>query len=438
MMTISRTWRSAAMVCLATLGGLPTLGSLRAQEPDVQVRVAALIRKLGSDSYEQRKLASDELSKLGVQTRLQIEQAALSEDAEVRLRAKELLKQIKTWDLWSPGIVSYKCEKQPAAKILAAIAEQTGNRLLVGDQYGTFQDADVDLDYPDGSFWEVLDDLCRQSKNHVRSHYDTRNPGLVVVSGGPGKNPVAYAGPVRAQITSARRVFIEELDYDDLDSEKTHTFQLHMQVMWEDRFRLVAYRSQPELVEALTDNRLALSATQPSGSGWNVANQGTHQLTMELRLHPPATSAKRLDTLKLKWGLIAVGDIATIEVSDLNSTSPHFQDDIELIVESMQESAGARYEVTVLANRDLVIPEPQEVLFQENDLSLIDGEGRPFRKQGQTNSLTDRGARIRLSFAGESTDSKPKLLRFAYPRIRAKHDLEITFRDVPLPVGRPE
>jgi hypothetical protein len=424
-----------AMLALsAALAACP----LPAQQGEAEVRIARLIRELGSDNYEERQRASLALAKLGSQTRKQVEQAARSEDPEVRLRALDLLKQIKVRDLWSPSIVTCQCEAEQASKVVARLAELTANRLLVGDQYGTFQDAPITLDYPDGPFWEVLDDLCRQSGNHVRSHYDTRNPGLVVVSGSPGQYPTAYAGPVRARITSARRVFIEELDYDELKSEKTHTFQLNLQMMWEDRFRLVAYRSQPELVEAVTDTGMQLSATQPAGSSWNIASQGTHQLSTELRLHPPATTARALRVLRLKWGLIAVGDMATIEIEDLAAMRPHRQGDVELIVESVEESAGARYEVSLLANRDLVIPDPQEVLFQENDVRLIDEDGRPFRKQGQTNSLTDRGVRLRISYTGESSDSKPARMEFTYPRIRDRHDLEITFRDVPLPVARPD
>lgn len=411
---------------------------LFSQEPENEVRIARLIRELGSDNYEQRQRASQTLARLGSQTREQLAAAAKSIDPEVRLRALELLKQIKLRDLWSPSVVTMQCDAEPASKVVARLAEMTGNRLLVGDQYGTFQDGPVKLDYPDAPFWEVLDDLCRQSGNHVRSHYDTRNPGLVVVSGSPGKHPAAYAGPVRARISSARRVFIEELDYDELKSEKTHTFQFNLQMMWEDRFRLVSYRSQPELVEAVTDTGVQLSATQPAGSGWNVASPGTHQITTELRMHPPATTARALRLLRLRWGLIAVGDMNTLKVSELASTRPHRQDDVELLVESIQESPGGRYELSLLINRDLVIPEPQEVLFQENDVQLIDAEGRPFRKQGQTNSLTDSGIRLRISFTGESSDSKPSQLQFTYPRIRDRHDLEITFRDVPLPVARPE
>jgi hypothetical protein len=130
--------------------------------------------------------------------------------------------------------------------------------------------------------------------------------------------------------------------------------------------------------------------------------------------------------------------MATLEIDDLTSTAVHRQDDLELVVESMQESPGARYELSLVAQRDLIMPEPQEILFQENDVELFDQHDRPFRKQGQTNSLTERGARVRLSFSGESPDSKPQRLKFLYPRIRAQRDLEIVFRNVPLPVGRPE
>ena len=40
-------------------------------------------------------------------------------------------------------------------------------------------------------------------------------------------------------VTHARRVFAEELDYEQLEAEQSHTFQLDLQAMWEDRFRLV-------------------------------------------------------------------------------------------------------------------------------------------------------------------------------------------------------
>ena len=233
-------------------------------------------------------------------------------------------------------------------------------------------------------------------------------------------------------------MFHEDLDYEDLQSKLTHTFQLGMSAMWEERFRLVAYRCQPDVVQAITDKGIELPSTVSAGNSWNVAGSGMRQLTMSLQLHAPSTNARELDTLKLKWGLIAVGDMVSLEVNDLKSTETHFQHDVELVVESVEPTASGRFEITLLFTRDMVIPEPQDVIFQENDVEMFDAQGRPFRKQSQTNSLTDAGAKMKVTFAGESSESKPQRLKFSYPRIRSQRELEIVFRHVPLPTNTPQ
>jgi hypothetical protein len=78
------------------------------------------------------------------------------------------------------------------------------------------------------------------------------------------------------------------------------------------------------------------------------------------------------------------------------------------------------------------------VLFQETELELVDTQGRPMRKHGQTNSATDTGAKIKVTFQGEDDDAAPQLLRVTYPRLRAERSAEIVFHGVPLPTGRPE
>lgn len=435
MKSVPRARLHAAILASCWLGAT---ASLRAQSESTEIRVASLIRRLGSESFDERNLANEALARLGPEARRELETATRHDDPEVRLRAKDLLLRLKVADLWTAAPVRCPNGKCPASKLLAAVAEQSGNRVLMGDQYGSFHEQELSLGSARGSFWEIVDEVCRQTGNRVRPHYDTRQPGLVVVAGGPTKFPVSYCGPLRAQITGARRVFSEELDYEDLSSDLSHTFQFNLQMMWEDRFKLVAYRAQPEVVLAKTDAGNELPPTQPSGAGWNVAGAGTRQLTMSLRLHPPTTAARQLDTLRLRWGLIAVGDMAALEVSDLSSTEPHFQDDVELVVESVQTGPGARVEISLLLVRDLVVPDPQEVLFQENDVELIGHDGKPFRKQGQTNSVGEAGAKIKVTFTGETSESVPKTLRFVYPRVRAQKDVEIVFRHVPLPVGRPE
>ncbi len=58
-------------------------------------RIAALIGDLGADSYRVRQAASDELRRIGAPARTALEEATKSKDAEVRIRAEEILKDIR-------------------------------------------------------------------------------------------------------------------------------------------------------------------------------------------------------------------------------------------------------------------------------------------------------------------------------------------------------
>lgn len=421
----------------AWLAAGPLVVRTSGEEPARPLRIARLISRLGSDAYTDREAAAAELMSLAPGARAELEAATAHDDPEVRLRAKELLRRLREDDLWQPAIVDFHGQQVSAGEVLAAFSRQSGNRLLIGDEYGAFRERAVDVDYAGALFWAAVDDLCRRTSNRIRPHYDTRRPGLVAVSGLPGKHPTAYAGPVKMQINHARRLFSEEFDYEQLRSERSHTFQLDLQAIWEDRFRLVAYRLQPEVVEAETDTGNRLLGQAATG-GWNMAGSGTKQVTMNVRLQPPPVSAKSLKVLRLRWGLVAVGDLAQLEITDLKQTGPHFQDDVELTLEDFHAMPGGRSELTMLLLRESALLEPAEVVFQENEIDLFDTQGRAYRRHGQTNTLSDRGPLMKLSFSSENSDSIPGTLRVTYPRIRSQRDLEIVFRDVPLPVGRPE
>ncbi len=436
-LNLSQIFRLLLVGLLALIALTTSIPSI-AQESPPEIRIARLVKQLGSEVYAERKQADEELAALGFESRRQLELATQSTNAEIRLRATDLLKRIKLKEIWLPGQAQLNLKNEKASKALSSLMEQTGNHILRGDSYGAFHDADVSVQVEKAGYWATLDDLCRQSGNHIRPNFDVREPGLVVVAGPPGKNPVAYAGPLRAQVTSARRVFIEELDHDDQKSDVTHTFQINFQMMWEDRLQLVAYRSQPDIVEAITDTKVSLTPVQSSNTSWNVAGSGTRQLTANLRLSPPPAQAKQLDKLVLKWGLVAVGDFAAIDVTDLNSKENHCQDDVQLVVEEFEERSSGRYDVTVLVTRDLAVPDPQDIVFQENRFELFDDKGHSLRSQGQSNVLTDRGARQKLTFTSETGQEKPKVLRLTYPRLRSQQEMELTFRNVPLPSARPE
>ncbi len=435
-------WRSLRLGVAATMGSvclpLPLVAAADPASDAPQLRVARLIRNLGDADYARRQAADEELAGLGSQSRQQLQQAVESTDLEVRLRARRLLDRLRLEELWTGSHIQLTAQGQSADKVLAAIAEQSGNHIHIGDPYGSFSQQQLDVDFKNATYWEAVDEVCRRSGNRARPHYDMHTPGIVVSVGTAGGHPRAYTGPVRAQIVTARRVFIEELSYEDHKAELTHSFQFTLQFTWEDRFRIVGYATQPELVSAVTDNHAVISAAQPSGGGWNATSRGLRQVTGNLKLNPVPVSAKSLDTLAVKWGLIAVGEPVALEIVDPKEGQNYEQDDVACRVQEIECQSASKYVVTVAVVRDMALPDPAEVLFQEYELEVVDAQGRAFRVQNQAHALTEAGVQLKLTVIGESADSQPQKLRLRYPRLRAKRDVVLTFRQVPLPVSRPE
>ncbi len=263
-------------------------------------------------------------------------------------------------------------------------------------------------------------------------------PGIVVSSGSPGNYPRAYSGPIRAQLTSAKRHFVEELNYEEPKSELTHSFHMGVQFNWEDRFRIVGYATQPELVEGVTDNHVIISAAQPTGGGWNATSRGLRQVTANMKLNPIPVSATSLEVFTIRWGLIAVGDPASVEITDFAPDRQHTRDDVAVEIDSFEKQNDGKYVATLLVKRDLAMPDPQEIVFREYEAELLDQQGQPFHVHSVTPAISERGVQIRLTFHGASAQSEPKTLKLHYPRLRARRDVYLTFKNVPLPVGKPE
>lgn len=410
----------------------------QAQAPSEQPRVARLVKSLGNDSFQTRRAADLELLQLGEEGRRQLEVAAQSSDLETRLRALNLLERIAVTRLWEPTTITLSASNSNLSEVLSQCAQQTGNHILAGTAYGEFTNKPVTYEAREKPYWEVLDELARLSDNRLRIHYDTHSPGIVVTTGNAGKYPTAYAGPIRAQLTSARRTFTEDLDYEHSNSQVAHSFQLNVQMLWEDRFRLVAYGCQPEIIEAVADTGATVAVPRNSFSGWNIASPGTRQVTAELKMNPPPAHAKRFSVLRLKWGLIALGGMATVELEQPHAGSELHADGLSARILAFDHQPSGRVEMTLLIARALAVPDPPDILFQENEIELYDQNNVPFRPQSQQHSLTHRGVEFKLAFLTDSPTAIPAKLRVTYPKHRSRRELELVFRDVPLPSQLPQ
>ena len=408
------------------------------ERPDPQIRIASLIRDLGAESYERRTAAGASLQQVLPDARKQLLQAAKSRDPEIRLRAQSLLHSLEVEDVWRAGHVKLEKSSGLASDMVLAIAEQTGNKIALGDNYDSFNDVNVKLSQ-EGDVWPLLDSLCRQSRNRVRPHYGTSRSGLVLVNRPLGNYPVAYSGPIRTQIITAQRIFREDLDYEKSKSEISHTFQFKLLMSWEDRFQLVAYRPNLELLQAVTDTGAVVRLERSDDPDWHVADRGDRNMATLLHLQPPAANAAKLKRLQLGWDLIAIGQPERLVVGQLDSSKPHRQDDLAIIVNKVEHLSGPRWQINLSIARELPVPEAKEVLFRENRFELIDQGGVVMRQQGRPKgNVQGHTANMEIEFVGETDNSKPTRLIVHYPRIRDRRRVLIEFENVPLPVAQIE
>ena len=405
----------------------------------VHLRVARLIDQLASPSFNDRQAADVELTEIGEEGRAALEAAADSEDPEVRLRITRLLKQLKIEALWQGSPVRFNNQSMLASTAIEAISQQTGNEVLVGDQYGEFADGTIDLTAPTGLFWPVIDDICRRSGNRFRPRYGNAVPGWVLIAGDLGQYPVAYAGPIRAHISSGRRVFIEQFDYEDENSETTHTLQFNVTMAWEDRFRLVAHHSKVQVLDLEADVPHHAMQQPPVEEDWQVLDSSAQQYGTTLKLTPPPPAATSLRRLSLGWDVIAVGDWSTLEIEPLTEGDLHRRDDVGLRVVEVKQTGPTRWELELAIKRMLIVPQPDDVLLVENEFEVWDQQGEPLTIQNRTRGNSSKGtARLTLACTAASEASVPARLSVHYPKIRDRRQIKIVFRDVPLPSAQPE
>jgi len=424
-------WLTGTVVLLAAAAAV-------GQPPD-DARVAALIRQLGSLQYSQRKAAFAELAHLGRAGRPQLAVAAArADDLEVRLQAQRLLRELNVERLWAASRVAVQADQTPLPEVIYRLGADSGNWLQIVEK-GQEQlvQKSVSLAVSDGRFWPVLDTLCRQTEMRVRPRAEPSGVCLRVEPSRDVQPPTAYAGSIRARLVSARRRLTQSLDFEQDDVDQEHRFEMQLQAHWEAHLRPVAYGSQPLPVRILDEQGHRLTwpgdASRPHDSGWEIVTRGDHQMIAAVALPPPPMAAQKLSLLELSWPIVAVGDVAEVEIPDPSAGKSFDRDDVQVDLEQFDRRPGNRYLVRLRIRRDLVLPEPRQVLLHENAVELLSGDGRPFYQQSRTAELVDGGARLRITFRPPEPELEAAALKVAYPRLRSRREISLIFRDVPLP-----
>jgi hypothetical protein len=128
--------------------------------------VRRLIAQLGSSQFTEREAATKALEALGPAVLEALREAARSDDAEIRRRARPLIqkaeKRLEAEKLLQPTRVRLVYQDTPLAEALADFSRRTGLPLrLDGDKAPAGRK--VALDTGDTTFWQAVDLLCHKA-----------------------------------------------------------------------------------------------------------------------------------------------------------------------------------------------------------------------------------------------------------------------------------
>ncbi|MDA7978962.1 MAG: hypothetical protein MPJ50_09360 [Pirellulales bacterium] len=398
--------------------------------------VARLIRDLGSDSYARRETAGKQLQALGRESILPLEAVRESSNPEMRIRAEELLRELKLSAMWDASVVNINVHDRPVKEVFEEVARQTRNNLTLGAGTSGINDMPVDASFRRVPFWEAVDQLCAKSANHVAYFTGRRETRLGISRGLQPMPPVTYVGPLRGQILSARREFSQHMDFGQATSQQTHTFVIELRIEWEEQFHMIAHRKLPRLIEAVTDTGQVLELAAPSTEDWAVANPLNRQATFTLALTPPTLGAEKIAKLRLAWEVAAVGDFAELRIEDLATSKIYQQDEVGVTLQSRVVRPYQRQEVQLLIDRTFPSWEPSRMFYGETQVLLLDDEDKPLRLEQADWSQRSTGLKVRVRYLG-ATAGPPESIIIRYPRLRAKRELELEFNDIPLPRAVP-
>lgn len=149
------------------------------KKPDAE-KIQKLINQLGSDKYEERQKAAQELDAIGAPALELLRKAVKDGEPEVRKRADELVKKMEKAAEQTRVLAATKVhlvfKDTPVADAVAEIQKKTGYNIALFDPEQKLKDRKVTLDTGETTFWSALEQFCHKAGLAEAAPQDMRMP----------------------------------------------------------------------------------------------------------------------------------------------------------------------------------------------------------------------------------------------------------------------
>lgn len=403
---------------------------LGAQPPKADA-IAKLVDNLAHADFAVRDDAQRRLAEIGPPARPFLEKAAKSSDAEQKMRAEEILRDLKSTDFWVASTVTLKRANAPAVEVLREIANQTGNPFDEKASKG-LADKKLSVDWKQKTYWQALDEVSKTTGVGQKIEDSSSFRGIVFSAEERTDYPTAYEGPVRLRLAytkSGTGFRGRRNDWSD-----TTSLDIHFEMHWEPKIVLCRYLTRLKVLEAVTDQNESLVFRNfgPPPSPMHVT-QKQHEVSYRTSLRATRQAQPiKLAKFRVETTLVAAGDFARLEVPVEPGKSARESGYLLEFIRLEPQQEGGK-ELTFALTR----PAPSDAInaadLTDEFFTLLDKDGKPITYSIRQ-VIGDRAA-VRYSVLVQKVP--PAKVSFQFAKLRNAKRFEFGMTDVPLSTVEP-
>ncbi|PQO36678.1 hypothetical protein C5Y97_11855 [Blastopirellula marina] len=327
-------------------------GPLYAQdaEPSMADQVKAWVRRLDSDTLEERDRAEQKIIELGHKSLDYLPQVKPSTAAETKARLQRIrtiLEKARADAAAKSSKVTLTAKDKPFPEVIAAIQEQTGNQLIdYRRNFGQNADATkVTVDWKETPFWEALDELFAQTG--LEAYHYAGQPGVLAYvarqSGTNEKNPLVQTSEIFRFEPTRIESFL------NLSNPSQRGTFMNLQVAWEPRVTPIVLKLPLDQLQIEDENGKSLITEGSEGSLDTEVLQGVSAVDIQLPLGGVDRTSQKIAKLKGQMVALLPGRVETFTFDKLEKARnvKETRGAIEVIFEAFRPN-GDIYEASVM------------------------------------------------------------------------------------------
>jgi hypothetical protein len=400
-------------------------------------KVKALVAQLDSNELAKREAAEKELVEIGQDVLPLLPAVTSRTPAEVKnrlARVRNTLIKAEVEAASKPALVTLAGE-MPASEALAAIAKQTGNKLVDYRERFNQEGADpkIKVALDKAPFWQALDTVL-DAANLTIYNYDEEQGALAYTS--RGADAAARVG--RGSYSGLFRLEPKTIEATrDLRNSAMHSLRLTVDAVWEPRVRPIVLEVPLADAAAKDENGKEIGINSSEGTLEVPVEASNAAVEIEFPLSAPERSVKTLASLKGKVTAVLLGKVETFEFADLEKAKSVEQErgGVTVTVENCRKN-GDVYDVSMRVRFDRAANalESHRGWIYDNESYLLDPKGNRIESAGLEATLLDVNA-VGLSYKFDLDNASPAGCKFVYKTPAAIIRIPINFelKDIDLP-----